>query len=83
MSNNLTIFGTDYTDIKAKSTGNNMLIYVDTFLNTSMSGYTNLTSKVYVPSAFIESYKTATNWKTLYDVDTVEFLAIEGSDYER
>jgi len=53
------------------------------FLNTPMRGYDGKTGKVYVPSALIESYKTATNWATLYDAGTVEFLAIEGSEYER
>lgn len=59
------------------------LANVSAFTNTPMSGYNSLTGKVYVPSALIETYKTATNWKTLYDAGTVEFLAIEGSDYER
>lgn len=59
------------------------LANVNAFLNTPMSGYNNLTGKVYVPSALIESYKTATNWKPLYDAGTVTFVAIEGSDYER
>lgn len=59
------------------------LANVNAFTNTPMSGYNNLTGKVYVPSALIESYKTATNWATLYNAGTVEFLAIEGSEYER
>ena len=37
---------------------------------------------VYVPQALIESYQTATNWKTLYNAGTCNFVAIEGSDYE-
>ena len=37
---------------------------------------------VYVPSALIESYKTATNWSTLYAAGTCNFVAIEGSEYE-
>lgn len=37
---------------------------------------------VYVPSALIESYKTATNWSTLYTAGTCNFVAIEGSEYE-
>ena len=59
------------------------LANVSAFLNTPMRGYDGKTGKVYVPSALIESYKTATNWKTLYNAGTVEFLAIEGSEYER
>ena len=37
---------------------------------------------IYVPNALIESYKTATNWSTLYGYGTVTFAAIEGSQYE-
>ena len=37
---------------------------------------------VYVPQAHIESYKTATNWSTLYAAGTCNFVAIEGSEYE-
>ena len=52
------------------------------FTNTPLgSGGTGGT--VYVPSALISSYKTATNWSTLYNAGTVDFVAIEGSDYER
>ena len=39
--------------------------------------------KVYVPSALIASYQTATNWKTLFGYNTCEFVAIEGSEYEQ
>lgn len=38
--------------------------------------------KVYVPSAMIEWYKAATNWSVLYGYGTVEFVALEGSEYE-
>lgn len=38
--------------------------------------------KVYVPSALIETYKTATNWATLVAAGTCEFVALEGSEYE-
>ena len=52
------------------------------FNNTPMSGYNSLTGTVYVPSALISSYQTATNWSTLYNNGTVTFSAIEGSAYE-
>lgn len=55
---------------------------VSAFLNTPMRGYNSLTGTVYVPSGLISSYKTATNWSTLYNNGTVEFVAIEGSEYE-
>lgn len=37
---------------------------------------------VYVPSALISQYQTATNWSTLYAAGTCNFVAIEGSEYE-
>ena len=58
------------------------LANVSAFTNTPMSGYNGLTGTVYVPSALISSYKAATNWSTLYNNGTVDFEAIEGSDYE-
>ena len=56
---------------------------VGAFTNTPLRGYDGKTGKVYVPAALISSYQTATNWATLYNAGTVEFLAIEGSEYER
>lgn len=55
---------------------------VNAFTNTPMSGYSGLTGTVYVPSALIATYKTASNWKTLYDGGTLTFAAIEGSVWE-
>lgn len=55
---------------------------VSAFTNTPMRGYNSLTGTVYVPSALISTYQTATNWKTLYDNGTLTFAAIEGSLYE-
>lgn len=37
---------------------------------------------VYVPSALIASYKTASNWSTLEGYGVVNWVAIEGSQYE-
>lgn len=37
---------------------------------------------VYVPSALISSYQTASNWSTLYNAGTCSFVALEGSQYE-
>ena len=37
---------------------------------------------VWVPSALIASYQTATNWATRYNAGTITFHAIEGSEYE-
>lgn len=52
------------------------------FSNTPFGGYNGLTGTVYVPSALISSYKTATNWSTLYNNGTCNFLAIEGSAWD-
>lgn len=57
------------------------LANVNAFTNTPFRGYNSLTGTVYVPSALISTYKTATNWKTMYDAGTCNFVAIEGSQY--
>lgn len=41
-----------------------------------------LNCTIYVPSNLIESYKTATNWSTVYAQGKVNFVALEGSKYE-
>lgn len=56
---------------------------VSAFTNTPFTGYGGTYSgHVYVPSALLNSYKTATNWSTLYGDYSDLFLAIEGSQYE-
>ena len=55
---------------------------VNSLQNTPIRGYNSLTGKVYVPSALIESYKAATNWSTIYNEGHMEFVAIEGSEYD-
>lgn len=57
------------------------LANVNAFTNTPFRGYNSLTGTVYVPSALINTYKTATNWKTMYDAGSCNFVAIEGSQY--
>lgn len=52
------------------------------FGDTPFRGYNSQTGTLYVPSALVESYKTAGNWKTLYDAGTMSILPIEGSIYE-
>lgn len=37
---------------------------------------------LYVPSAYVDSYKTATNWATILGYENNQILPIEGSDYE-
>ena len=51
-------------------------------LNNTPLGMTGEGGTVYVPAALVESYKTATGWKTLYSYGTCTFAAIEGSEYE-
>ena len=55
---------------------------VSAFGNTPMRGYNSLNGTIYVPSALIETYKTATNWSTIFNEGHVTFSAIEGSQYE-
>lgn len=55
---------------------------VNALASTPIRGYNNLTGTVYVPRALIDSYKSASNWSTIYSAGTVEFVAIEGSIYE-
>jgi len=58
------------------------LANVSAFLNTPIRGYKSLTATIYVPSALISTYQTATNWSTIYGGGHVTFAAIEGSEYE-
>lgn len=46
------------------------------------AGTTPTPIKVYVPSALISSYETATNWSTVLANNYVEFRALEGSRFE-
>ena len=55
---------------------------VSAFLNTPLRGRNSLTAKIYVPSALIDTYKAATNWKTIDGYGFVEWLPIEGSEWE-
>lgn len=58
------------------------LANVSAFLNTPMRGRGGLTGTIYVPSALVETYKTASVWSTLYGYGYVTFAAIEGSEWE-
>lgn len=55
---------------------------VSAFTNTPMRGYSGKSGTVYVPSALISTYQTATNWSTLYNAGYLTFAAIEGSKWE-
>lgn len=55
---------------------------VSAFLNTPLRGRNSLTAKIYVPSALIDSYKAASVWTTINGYGYVEWLPIEGSEYE-
>lgn len=69
------------TLILRKTASVSALSNVNAFTNTPLgSGGTGGT--VYVPSSLVSAYQTATNWSTLYNVGTVTFAAIEGSEYE-
>ena len=58
-----------------------LLVNVGAFSNTPFAS-DGSGGSVYVPQALVESYKTATNWSTLYTAGTCNFVAIEGSIYE-
>lgn len=55
---------------------------VSAFLNTPIRGRNSLTAKIYVPEALIDNYKAASNWKTIDGYGFVEWLPIEGSEWE-
>ena len=55
---------------------------VSAFLNTPLRGRNSLTAQIYVPSALIDKYKAANVWKTIDGYGFVEWLPIEGSEWE-
>lgn len=55
---------------------------VSAFLNTPLRGRNGLTAKIYVPEALIDSYKAASVWTTINGYGYVEWIPIEGSEYE-
>lgn len=55
---------------------------VSAFGNTPIRGYSGRSGTIYVPSSLISSYKTASNWSTIFGEGHVTFSAIEGSIYE-
>ena len=55
---------------------------VSAFLNTPVRGRSGLTAKIYVPSSLIDSYKAASVWTTINGYGYVEWLPIEGSEWE-
>lgn len=65
-----------------RHTGGVVPVSNDAFTNTPFAGYGGLTGTLYVPSSLVASYKTASNWSTLYNDGTMTVGAIEGSIYE-
>ena len=55
---------------------------VSAFLNTPIRGRSGLTAKIYVPQSLINSYKAASVWTTINGYGYVEWLPIEGSEWE-
>lgn len=55
---------------------------VNAFLNTPVRGRNSLTAKIYVPQALIDTYKAASVWTTINGYGYVEWLPIEGSEWE-
>lgn len=58
------------------------LANVSAFLNTPLRGRNSLTAKIYVPQELIETYKSASVWTTINGYGYVEWLPIEGSEWE-
>lgn len=54
---------------------------VSAFDNTPFRGYDGLSGTVYVPQAYIESYKTANTWKTVFAEGHMTFLPLEESEW--
>ncbi len=54
----------------------------DGIVASSTSDAIRFIKRIYVPSALVETYKTATNWVTRYTNGHMEILPIEGSAYE-
>lgn len=81
MTNNMFNGDTSLRTLILRKTGS---ICTTNWANAGVFGgiYNNPTeSTIYVPSALISSYQSATNWSTLYNMG-VTFSAIEGSIYE-
>lgn len=55
---------------------------VSAFLNTPLRGRGGLTAKIYVPQSLIASYQAASVWTTINGYGYVEWLPIEGSEWE-
>ena len=55
---------------------------INAFTNSPMRGYGGLSGEIYVPNDLIESYKTASNWATIFAEGHLTFKPIEGSEYE-
>ena len=55
---------------------------VSAFLNTPLRGYSSRTATIYVPENLIDSYKTASVWKTIDGYGYVTWKKLEGSIYE-
>ena len=49
---------------------------------STIAGFNSTKCTIYVPSSLVASYKTASQWSTYYNSGYIEFLAIEGSEYE-
>lgn len=49
---------------------------ISAFNDTPFRGRNSKVGTLYVPSSLVESYKSAENWKTLYEAGTCEIVAI-------
>ena len=70
------------TLVLRRSTSIVTLANINAFYNTPIRGYNGETGEIYVPSALISTYESATNWATIFTAGYVTFKPIEGSIYE-
>lgn len=70
------------TLVMRRSTSIVTLANINAFYNSPIRGYGGETGEIYVPNDLIATYKTATNWATIFAEGHMTFEAIEGSEYE-
>lgn len=73
---------TFYNNMGNQTIGTLVLRRTAGVVSAASTGAINGLRTVYVPSALISDYQTATNWSTRYSNGYITFNAIEGSQYE-
>lgn len=73
---------TFYNNIDIKTVNTLILRYAGGVVTTANTDRIKGLCDVYVPSALVSSYQSASNWSTRYSAGKITFHAIEGSAYE-